>query len=208
MTTRREFLQAGIAASAIPLGAAALKAAVSPDTELAGSSTSPDAAMSFYKVVFDERFPDCVAFAAEMRRLGAVVHAIRGDMTDLWYRDLHHQWQTVPTAIAGMTGHGAMFCLERLAWDRQMRVVFRAEHRYGTDACVEHAVSAPDVMLQDAAGLGDAGSNWSVVAAGLVHRCAQRGAQASQTVVTRLAQPAPDDQEPLFSWVIAPVVRA
>ena len=208
MTTRREFLQAGIAASAIPIGAAAFKSAASRVPKVSAVSASPDAAVSFYKVVFDERFSDSVAFAAEMKRLGAAVHGISGDMTDLWYRDLHPRWQETPVAIAGMTAHGALFCLERLAWDHRMRVVFRAEHRYGMDACVEHVVSAPDTTLRDAAGLGDAGSNWSVVVARLVNRCSQSGEQAAHTVITRLAQPAPADQEPLFSWVIAPIVRA
>jgi hypothetical protein len=117
MNSRREFLQAGIAASMLPLAAA-------------GSSLSPsqrDERASFYKVIFDERFPASVAFGVEWIARGAAVHAIRGDITDLWFHDLDLQWKKRPVPIAGLTAHGPLFCLERLAWDHGMRVVSRVE---------------------------------------------------------------------------------
>jgi hypothetical protein len=83
--------------------------------------------VSFYKVVVDQRFPASVAFGAEMTRLGAPVHSTQGDITDLWFHDLDLRWQQGPVAIAGLTAHGPLFCLERLAWDRGMRVVLRTE---------------------------------------------------------------------------------
>ena len=51
-----------------------------------------------------------------------------GDMTRFWYDDLYHRWRQAPVAIAGLTAHGALFCLERLAWEKRMRVVYRREH--------------------------------------------------------------------------------
>ncbi len=117
MNNRREFLQAGIAASMLPIVAA-------------GSSLAPghqDDRASFYKVIFDERFPASVAFGVEWIARGAAVHAIRGDITDLWFHDLDLQWKKRPVPIAGLTAHGPLFCLERLAWDHGMRVVSRVE---------------------------------------------------------------------------------
>jgi hypothetical protein len=103
-------------------------------------TTAPEAgpqpiahALSFYKVVVDRRFPDSVAFGAEMTRLGAPVHTMQGDITDLWYHDLDRRWRQGPVAIAGMTAHGPLFCLERLAWDHGMRVVLRTEHPPAAD---------------------------------------------------------------------------
>jgi hypothetical protein len=118
MASRREFIQAGIAASVLPLA-------------VAGSNPAPkqrenDAA--FYKVIFDERFPASVAFGDAWKARGASVHAIRGDITDLWFHDLDHRWKKQgPAAIAGLTAHGPLFCLERLAWDHGMRVLSRVE---------------------------------------------------------------------------------
>ncbi|HTW65958.1 MAG TPA: hypothetical protein VME17_15135 [Bryobacteraceae bacterium] len=118
MASRREFLQAGLAASLLPVAASAASS----------GSPAPESPANFYKVIFDERFPASVAFGAEWKARGAAVHAIRGDMTDLWFQDLDPQWKKRPVPIAGLTAHGPLFCLERLAWDHGMRVVERVEH--------------------------------------------------------------------------------
>src|SRR5580692_4376296 len=110
MASRREFLQAGLAASLLPVAASELPAAVSVK-----ESQAPP--VSFYKVIFDERFSSSVAFGQEWKARGAAVHAIRGDITDLWFHDLDLQWKKQPVTIAGLTAHGALFCLERLAWN-------------------------------------------------------------------------------------------
>ncbi len=113
MPSRREFLQAGIAASVLPI------------TSVNPTLTKPDEAVGFYKVIFDERFPSSVAFGQEWKARGAAVYGIRGDITDLWFHDLDLQWKKRPVPIAGLTAHGPLFCLERLAWDHGMRVVSR-----------------------------------------------------------------------------------
>ena len=117
MPNRREFLQAGIAASVLPI------AAVGSNFEPSTRDPHPN----FYKVIFDERFPASVAFGNDWKARGAAVHAIRGDITDLWFHDLDLEWKKRPAPIAGLTAHGPLFCLERLAWDRGMRVVSRVE---------------------------------------------------------------------------------
>jgi hypothetical protein len=117
MASRREFLQASIAAAVLPITAWART--IGP---------VPGGPSSFYKVIVDSRFPASVEFGVEMSRLGAPVHTIEGDITDLWYHDLDAQWKRSPVAIAGLTAHGPLFCLERLAWDYGMRVVLRTEH--------------------------------------------------------------------------------
>jgi hypothetical protein len=118
MASRREFLQAGIAASVLPMA-------------VAGSNVAPSGRVdrvTFYKVIFDERFPASVAFGEEWKARGAAAHAIRGDITDLWFHDLDVRWKKQgPAPIAGLTAHGPLFCLERLAWDHGMRVISRVE---------------------------------------------------------------------------------
>ena len=79
-------------------------------------------------VVYDTRFAESVAFARRSAALGVQVHAINGDMTRLWFDVIYHRWQQQPTALAGLTAHGPMFCFAELARDVGMRVVFRAEH--------------------------------------------------------------------------------
>jgi hypothetical protein len=199
MASRREFLQFGIAASALPItGAGNLSSEVLNSGEPAG--------VPLYKVVFDERFPDSVAFGVEMKRLGVPTYAIQGDITDFWLHDLDPRWKKAPVAIAGLTAHGPLFCLERLSWDHRMRVVFSAEHRSLGDGRIEHAISGPDIMLRHAAELVAGGPNWAAHIARVVTHCPPSRPQISKTtIITPLATATDDEQEPLMSWVIAPV---
>src|ERR1700689_1751850 len=138
MASRREFLQAGIAVSLLP------------GVMAAGAST-PQTGSPFYKVIFDERFAASVEFGAEWKARGAAVHAIRGDITDLWFHDLDHQWKKQPVAIAGLTAHGPLFCLERLACDHGMRVTSRVEQKesYDGDPLISWVISPKEPDPKD-----------------------------------------------------------
>ena len=115
--TRREFLQAGMAASLLPF-------AVASSSGGAAAASEP----VLYRVLFDIRFPDSVAYGREAERRGHETVGFAGDITDFWYHDLSLRWRRGPAAIAGMTTQGPLFCLERWAWDHGLRVVARAEH--------------------------------------------------------------------------------
>jgi hypothetical protein len=200
MASRREFLQMGVAALTLPVSArASLSSSSSP------SDSEPLAPI--YKMIFDERFGASRVFADEARRLGFPVHGIKGDMTDLWYHDLYARWKTGAAAIAGMTAHGAIFCLERLAWDQRMRVVFRADHRFLPDGSVEHALAGPTSMLRQAVALGSE-TNWAEEMAGLVTQYPTTRSQSSLANVIGPTVKHPDDPEHLISWLIAPAHRA
>jgi hypothetical protein len=200
MASRREFLQVGIAALALPISA---HAALSP---IAAASNSSVAVTPLYKVVFDERFPLSVAFGAEARSLGLPTHSIRGDITDLWFHELDARWKKSPAAVAGLTAHGALFCLERLAWDHGMRVVFRGDHRYLPDGSIEHALTGPQSVVHQAAGLQDDGDGWATSVASLVARCPEgRSVPAKVTIHAHAAKPRDGESESLISWVLAPV---
>jgi hypothetical protein len=121
MLSRRDVVFGGIAVATFPVFADAVGTR-SPAGETLGRPALP-----LYKVVYDERFPASVDFGRKALARGFAVHAIRGDMTDLWYHDLHPKWKTGPAAIAGLTAHGPLFCLERLSWDFGMRVSFREQ---------------------------------------------------------------------------------
>jgi hypothetical protein len=204
MTNRREFLQIGIAASALPLAAQAARA--SEPLGWLGPSAAP--AVPLYTAVYDLRFAPSVAFARRAEALGVAVHAIEGDMTRLWYDDLYHRWRNGAVAIAGLTAHGPMFCLERLAWDQGMRVVFRAEHAPLQVGTLEHRVEGPVAMLDDARGAA-ADRSWGARFADLVTRCPSGRAELDSFAACGPADGAvAADAEPLYTWVIAPARRA
>ena len=201
MASRREFLQIGVAALALPISARGISPAIA---ELAGEP----ARVPLYKVVFDQRFPASRRFADEAKTLGLSVHGMKGDITDFWFNDLYYRWKQGPAAIAGLTAHGPIFCLERLAWDQRMRVVFRADHRYREDGTIEHALSGQENMLREAATLNNDGADWTSRMAGLVTRCPAGRSQSSQANVIASTVKRADDPDHLISWVIAPYNRA
>ena len=201
MASRREFLQIGVAALALPISGRGISPAIA---ELAGEP----ARVPLYKVVFDERFPASRKFAGEAKSLGLAVQGMKGDITDFWFNDLYFRWKQGPAAIAGLTAHGPIFCLERLAWDQRMRVVFRADHRYREDGTIEHALSGADSMLREAAALNTDGADWTSRMASLVTRCPASRSQGSQANVIASTVKHADDPDHLISWVIAPVNRA
>ena len=202
MASRREFLQIGVAALALPISA---RTGLTPAVSGLANQSVPT---PLYKVVFDQRFLSSRAFAGEVKRLGGQVFGIKGDITDLWFHDLDARWKREPIGIAGLTEHGPLFCLERLAWDHGMRVVYRADHTYRSDGYMEHELTGSEQMLREAVDLSSSGANWTSRMASLLTRCPASRAQASKmTVVTPTARPA-DDPEHLVSWVIAPVGAA
>ncbi len=197
MTSRREFLKVGLVAPALPMAASAELAA---DEE-----TLP--AIPLYKVLYDTRFPASVAFARRSSARGFAVQAMRGDMTEFWYGDLYHRWQKEPAAIAGLTAHGALFCLERLAWEQRMRVVFRGEHSLAATGSVAHRFEGPATLLPTAVRAA-ADAAWADALADVVASCPfGRPAQQAATALTASAHTLPTS-ETLFSWVIAPWARA
>ena len=195
MTSRREFVKAGLVGAALPFAARADFASVR-----SGGTTVP-----LYKVLYDTRFAASVAFARRAEEAGLAVHATAGDMTRFWYDDLYHRWRREPVAIAGLTAHGALFCLERLAWEERMRVVYRGEHFLAARECIGHRLSGPAALLP-AVVEAAAKPDWAAALADAVAECpsgrwpqamAELGAAAAVTPAA----------EPLFSWIIAPVAR-
>ena len=174
MANRREFLQGSLAVSALPL--------------MTGAALAPFAANAspIARVIFDERLPASRSFAERAAQSGIPAHAFKGDITSLWFNDLHQRWTNKPEAVAGITEPAALFCLERLAWDYKMRVTYLAEHR---------ANEALDARSIDA-----------IARKMMSPRAAQTPILGASSV--GIARHERDHERPLVSWVIAPVKAA
>lgn len=199
MTSRREFLQIGITASAWPLASSAVRAA--------GAEPRGIERLPIYKIIYDERFAESIMFADRAAALGLRVHAIDGDMTRFWYDDLYHRWKQGPAAIAGLTAYGPMFCFEQLAQDQRMRIVFRAAHELGPVGRVQHEIE-PLATLQQARALNGRPDDWPTRVADIVAHFPAGGAKKARTVPVSHARPGAADAQSLYSWVIAPAVGA
>jgi hypothetical protein len=230
MTNRREFLQTGVAVSALPL---AINGILTPDAAAASADVSN---VRLYKAIFDDRYAESLTFAREVGRFRVPGYALEnGDVTDLWYElDLH--WRNEPAAIAGSTQFGPLFVLERLAHEHGMRVAIRVEHQVRADGTLAHVMSASRETLALAERLRSEQMDWPAMMAALVSHCrVQRTAPISHTLVMPGAQPVLTDtfdsrmpesiihyyttiaiqqghsvpwDGPLFSWLIAPEARS
>ncbi len=199
MANRREFIQAGIAVTA-----AASVAETAAQAAIPAAAGPP---YRIHKVIYDGRFAEPVRFAKAAESLGLQAHAISGDMTALWYDELDGLWRKDAVAIAGMTRHGPMFCLEMLARDRGMRLVYQAEHEV-TDTEVRHTVSGALPNLRRSAGLSQSGAAWPELMASLVADTPALPAMNGSVGVVTRTEAAAAAEEPLFTWVIAPVSQA
>ena len=199
MANRREFIQTGMAVTA-----AASVAGPSAQAAMAAPAAQPH---RIHKVIYDGRFAEPVQFARAAEALGLQAHAISGDMTALWYEELDGLWRKEPMAIAGMTPHGPMFCFEMLARDRGMRLVYQAEHQI-TDAEVRHTVSGALPSLRRSAGLTRSGAAWPELMASLVADTPALPALDGAVDIATRTPAGGAAEEPLFTWVIAPVPQA
>ena len=191
MTDRRSFISGSAALAAAAAAAPGLASAGRPSGRL-------------YKAVIDTRFAESLGFAREAARAGLPLARIRGDVTDLWFHDLGPRWKAGQAAVAGLTGADALFCLERLAWDANMRVVFRAEHR-AVAAGVEHRLTAPDGALADLGPLRRSGRAWPAQAARLALACPFLHARGAATASSACAAPQGPARSP--TTPVAPVRR-
>lgn len=194
MANRREFLQAAAAATAAP---AVTQAAG------AGGLASLHAA-DIRTVIVDRRFEPSRLFGAQMAGRGRNVHEIDADITDLWVKELKPLWTRKPVAIAGLTARSALFCLEQLAVDHRMRVVFHAEHSPVADGCAAHEMLTCSVGLT-ADHFADAQDAWPAVFAALLETGTP--AQAGAMSPAGLAPSHEGRDETLATWIIAPIAK-
>lgn len=151
--------------------------------------------------VFDQRFVESLTFAGEMRGRGLATSAFRADVARLWYDDLHPRLREHRAPIAGLTDRVTLFCLEELARDVGMSVVFRVDHLVDASGRVQHEATGPAAIV-DATRTLAGGSRFGRAMAGLACRCEVSGPReiAAQK---RTGPFSPEHKTALVSWLIA-----
>jgi hypothetical protein len=196
MLNRREFVQGGLCATALAASGVALAADASR--------------LPIYKVVIDERFAASRAFGAQAARLGAELLPTQGDVTSIWYSDLYFQWKNAqPGAIAGLTTESALFCLDILARDVGMRVVYRGDHCAANGVHFEHQAVGPADVVREITALGSSAA-WANTTATALLACPKNDLRPTALRVgPALAAADVDSSTALVSWIIAsPAKRA
>lgn len=201
--SRREFIQAGLCVSLLPRAI--------PGDGLApasGIGAMKSNVQTIYRVISDLRFAPSVAFGLEAERLGSRLTTIQGDITDFWFNELSIRWKEGPIALAGLTAHGPLFCLERFAWDHGLRVVFRAEHQFVGSGAAAHSITGPSDTVARIGSLTLGDQDWPRAFARIATACDSALPGSASVRITTPWIGAAEPDEPLVSWVIAPTTRA
>jgi len=165
---------------------------------------------AFERAVFDERFAECRAFAAELHSAGVSTSAIRGDVADLWYGDLRAHLNENRLPVAGLTDRAALFCLEELARDVGMRVIFRADHVIdpdgGQNRHARHSAVGPGSLVAVTRNL-PAEAEFGSAMAGLFSQfdigAIHSGGPDDSAAQKRTGPFSPKNKTALVSWIIA-----
>jgi hypothetical protein len=243
--TRRQLIRTGMAGSVTAALAAWVgPGAVAEDLLPTGPSDahqrrtpapSPRAStprIPLHAVVLDERFAEAARFGASARLHGMATRAVHGDVTDFWYGELYPLWKQRAVPIAGLTAYAALFCLEQLAWDHRMRVIYRGAHTRRADGRVDHVLAGPRPVvgsigpgiacdwpteLASSIGTVESHGGWTGLAPasrGSEERCRTHDATHVGRLRGRRGGPqahaalAHDHGSTLYSWVIALPARA
>ena len=198
MANRRQFIQSGVALSALSSSVLAALPAGSSDA----------APLRLERFVFDNRFVEAVEVARYAASLRVPLAETSGDLTDLWGNELQPAWRQAPAAFAGITTRQGLFVLETLAADHRMRVVYRGEHAVAHGGCIAHVLTGPADLVADATPGPDAALLWAPLLGRAMARCPQGRSAPPTLALTTSAGGVVDRDEPLFSWIIAPRTAA
>lgn len=189
---RRSVLKAGLATSLLPLLGLG---GVAKAFELESS-------IQLKAILSDRRFPMSSAFGARAAAMGIPHLTTNGDITAIWLKQLDPLWREGKASVMGLTTLDQLFCLERLAWDRGMKVLMRVEHREIGLGEISHTIDAPALLTAQSALALQHGNLWPTELATLLGSCSKSqcvGRRSSRKVTSkgRLG-------EHLVSWVIVP----
>ncbi|HUN27363.1 MAG TPA: hypothetical protein VMU67_13740 [Steroidobacteraceae bacterium] len=212
---RRELIEAAAALASACAAPLALASSLAPHAGLphaprANASARANAPVGIlHAVVFDQRSRAAQAFARSAAGAGLSTRPIGGDVTDLWYAELHPMWKRSAAPLAGLTAYGALFCLERLAWDHRLRVVQLGTHRLARGRPLAHTLQGPLRTLGRPASSGAGG--WAASLAEAFARVDRGSGWRGLPPVCGYAEiehrlhvgPRASADETLYSWVIA-----
>jgi hypothetical protein len=137
MISRRAIVASGLAVPFLAHASAA---------SLTGATPRRNHAAAAYFAA-DERFAEARESAHAVALRGAATQSVGEDITAL-YESLDLAWRTLPFAVAGLTTTNALFVIERLAWDRGLRTVYRGTHRHAGDEGFEHDLLGPPTLIR------------------------------------------------------------
>jgi hypothetical protein len=205
MPTRRQFMRHAMATSVMAVCSPAADTVLaelrrSSEEASRGGSDEP---YQLFRVLFDDMSAEGASFGAEAAARGALTRAVGIDLGSIWMQEIEPRWKDGPIAIAGLTRGAALFCLELLARDYGMGVVYRVRHDVKANGQYRHALMGPTQLSSWSDRLTAAGGAWPSLAAALATACSSALRPCRDLGLVDLAGCSTLAARPLFSWVIA-----
>jgi hypothetical protein len=166
---------------------------------------SPDPPYQFFRVLFDNTSPEGTAFGTEAAARGAATRAVGADLGSLWMHEIEPQWKNRPAAIAGLTTGPHLFCLELLARDYGMGLVYRMRHDISEGDRCRHVITGPAGLSSWTDRLAATGRDWARLAATLAMDCPCAPVSCRDLDLVDLTTRSGLTEHSLYSWVIAAV---
>jgi hypothetical protein len=191
MLSRRYLLRTGAALPALSMAL--------PFRQVLHAEVS--SALQLERFVYDVRFAESGAIAAEVKKRGVPLAPIADDLMTLWYDDLDLAWRKAPMALAGVTLAETLFVLETFALDRGMHVVYRGEHGLVEDGKIAHRVAGPASLIER---LQPLPSKWEPALAEALLDCPLGSPETARAELFSDGAALSLRDMPLVSWIIAP----
>lgn len=167
------------------------------------SSRARETTLALERFVYDARFTEAFEVGEHVGALGVPLSPVADDLMQLWYDELDLLWKDEPRALAGVTMAEALFVLETLALDRQMRVVWRGHHGLVEDGRIAHELAGPAALVQRFAELPPQ-ADWQRALAAALTEYPLGSPQPARVAFDSSAPGLSVRGEPLMSWIIAP----
>lgn len=119
MIKRREFNKLALASAVFPF--------VTGSVALEQNDSHRDKGVNKY-FIYEEGFGDMQTVLPELASYKKI-YKIKGDVTWVWYHELHHLWKNKGIIIAGLTRESEFFVLNTLARDYGYRTVYQKSQR-------------------------------------------------------------------------------
>ncbi|SCZ05983.1 MULTISPECIES: hypothetical protein [unclassified Pseudomonas] len=193
---RRSVLKAGLASSLLPLiGFNGIAKALDFESKV-----------KLTAIVSDTRFAASNSFGSHAKTLGVPLLVSNGDITKVWLKHLDPIWKQGSAFVMGLTTQEQLFCLERLAWDRGMKVLMRIEHNAVGEGRIAHSIIAPPRLIEKTTLAVQNEHFWPTDLGVLLSSCSSSllsGSCFSRQVMSKGCL-----NEQLVTWVIAPSTRS
>jgi hypothetical protein len=190
--SRRDVLRAGAALTTLSVATAPLAGVL---------AAQQPASLTLERFVFDVRFEESGAIAADVERRGVPLAPIADDLMTLWYDDLDLAWRKAPMALAGVTLAETLFVLETFALDRGMHVVYRGEHGLVANGKIAHRFAGPASLIER---LQPLRSSWQRALAEALLECPLGSPEIARAELVSDGAALSLRDVPLVSWIIAP----